>query len=156
MDKIKHLEGIGGSIDLFNDKVVINYKGLLRGLKGSKTLYFDSITSIQIKEPGILRGRIRFGVPGDASRGGYYLGSMGNKGTSGVFVTPTDDNLIVFSKSELENALFIKEFIENKKRHKTSGSSISVADELKKLSELLKEGIITQEDFDSQKNKLIS
>lgn len=38
----------------------------------------------------------------------------------------------------------------------TKNSGISVADELKKLKELLDTGIITQQEFDAQKSKLMS
>lgn len=37
-----------------------------------------------------------------------------------------------------------------------SGGSMSVADELKKLKDLLDQGIITQEEFDAQKRKLMA
>lgn len=40
--------------------------------------------------------------------------------------------------------------------HQSNSGSISIADELKKLSDLLKEGIISQSDFESQKNKLLA
>ena len=40
-------------------------------------------------------------------------------------------------------------------KHEYQSNSFSVADELKKLNELLKEGIIYQADFENQKKKLL-
>ena len=38
----------------------------------------------------------------------------------------------------------------------SQNNNFSVADELKKLNELLKEGVISQSDFENQKNKLLN
>lgn len=44
---------------------------------------------------------------------------------------------------------------DSKKQNNTNNSDLSIADELKKLKELLDSGIITQEEFDAQKAKLL-
>ncbi|HVZ11361.1 MAG TPA: SHOCT domain-containing protein [Candidatus Paceibacterota bacterium] len=147
---VRQLSGINGQVDLFEDKVVIRRKGLrslmTQGLKGDKNIYFDSITSIQLKTPTfVTNGFIQFGVLG------------GNESRGGLFSATTDENSIMIKKKSLEDALFIKDFIENKKRTKSSGhhAQSSVADELKKLNDLLKDGVISQSDFDNQKKKLL-
>lgn len=49
-----------------------------------------------------------------------------------------------------------KNKIINQNTYIASSSNISVADELKKFKELLDQGVITQEEFDNQKQKLIN
>jgi len=54
----------------------------------------------------------------------------------------------VFSKAKKREA-------ELKAREIESNKNFGVADELKKLNELVKEGLLTQAEFDKQKNKLL-
>lgn len=98
-----------------NDKVVITRKGVInfvnQGIKGEKTIPLKSITSIQLKKPGMTNGYIQFGI----------LGGIESK--SGVFNATKDEN--------------------------------SVADELLKLKQLLDLGVITDDEFEQQKSKLL-
>ena len=82
-----------------------------QGIKGEKTIPLKSITSIQLKKPGMTNGYIQFGI----------LGGIESK--SGVFNATKDEN--------------------------------SVADELLKLKQLLDLGVITDDEFEQQKSKLL-
>ncbi|HBZ79031.1 MULTISPECIES: SHOCT domain-containing protein [Brevibacillus] len=63
---------------------------------------------------------------------------------------------VLIRQADEEDKSKIQEKVEEITVAKESNSSISIADELLKLSELLKQGIISQEEFDKQKAKLLS
>ena len=62
-EPIVSFKGRNGRLELYEDYVRID-RGtvmgfLLQGLKGQKDIYFDSITSIQVKKPGMRVGFIQ-------------------------------------------------------------------------------------------------
>lgn len=117
------------------------------GLKGDKTLNIKHITSVQIKQPGFSPGYIQFAI----------MGSQESKG--GVFKALEDENTVTFKKHRhYQDALEIKKYIEmkNNEQPQTTVQSVSVADELLKLKQLLDGGVLTQEEFDEQKKKMLN
>ena len=100
------LNGKGGQLVVDSNKVVIKRKGVLstviHGIKGDKTIPISSISAIQFKEPNMLiNGYIQFSILG------------GNESIGGVISACNDENSVVFTKDHLEEALTIKEFVEN-------------------------------------------
>lgn len=145
-------KGRNGKIELYENFVRLD-RGtvmgfLMQGLKGQKDIYFNSISSIQIKKPGLTVGYIQFSLPG------------GNESKRGVFDSNKEENTISFGNHDgYEKALKIKEFIENKKQSQSPGAStaaISVADELGKMHALVEKGILTKDEFEREKNKLLN
>ena len=65
---------------------------------------------------------------------------------------------MVLSKKEYIIAIKIKEIIEKYKLtiKSVDKEKVSIADELNKFKKLLDDGIINQDEFDKQKNKLLS
>ena len=69
------------------------------------------------------------------------------------------ENIVTFNtKEEAKNFLAFKEIVEDKikqlkNKHKNDG--LSVADEIKKLADLKQQGLLTEEKFLLQKNKLM-
>lgn len=134
--------------------LTIKRKGVLQainqGLKGDKTINIRNITSVQVKKPGMTTGYIQF----------VLMGSHESKG--GVMHAVSDENTVIFSNgSQYKHALEIKEYIEKLNNEPVTQtviqqSTISVADEIRKLKELLDEGLLTQEEFDEQKKRLLS
>ena len=116
-----------------------------KGLSGTKTYPFSSLSSIQFKEPGITTGYLQF----------ILTGSIENK--RGVSGAVKDENSILFSKKELPLILELKEYVEYKINNKIANNStaISGADEILKYKELLDQGILTQEEFDAKKKQLL-
>ena len=62
------VRGVGGELEVFEDKVTLAPKGALgfltKGLKGTKSIPFESITGIQHKKAGIAtNGYIQFSMP---------------------------------------------------------------------------------------------
>ncbi|MQA19297.1 DUF4429 domain-containing protein [Rugamonas rivuli] len=155
MNSVYTMKGVQDSLEVFEDKVTITPKGILgfmnKGLKGTKTIPFSSIMAIQFKEAGALfSGYLQFTIPG------------GNESRGGVFSAASDENSFMFAnKSNNELAATIKEHIEQKVRELRVPSVVaqpvtSLADELQKLSGLRDSGILSEQEFQAAKLRLIS
>ena len=136
-----------------NQKIVIKRKGAMnfmtQGLKGEKTIPISSISSIQIKKPGLANGYIQFGITG------------GIESRGGINDAVKDENTIIFgTKKVYEQMVQLKQQIENVIYSMNSDQNAlinnSVADEIFKLNQLLDLGIITQQEFEQQKHSLLN
>jgi len=149
---IYKVKGVGGELEVFEDRLTITPKGVLglmnKGLKGTKTIPFSSITAIQHKKAGLTSGYLQFTLPG------------GNESRGGVFAAASDENTFMYSSAS-DNKLIeeIKAYIEERIRElKTPGATSttsSVADELAKLAGLRDQGILTDEEFAKAKQRLL-
>jgi hypothetical protein len=145
------MKGLQDELLIFEDKLTITPKGVLgflnKGLQGTKSIPFSSITAVQYKKAGdIVSGYLQFSIFG------------GRESTGGIFAAATDENSFVFSgASSNEFAEKIKDYIEDKiKAGKSSSApSVSSADELAKHFGLKEKGIISEEEFNKAKNKLL-
>lgn len=140
-------KGGNGKIELYKNFVRFDRWTIMgtlqQGLKGKKDIYFPSITSIQIKKPGLVAGYMQFSIGG------------GNESQKGAWSSIKDENSISFQTSEkYEKALKIKEYIENQKKA-SSATLASAADEIEKLYSLIEKGILTQEEFEAKKRGLL-
>lgn len=144
-------------MDVIIDKhyITLRPKGVMnvlnRGFTGEKTIDIFDISAVQYKKPGIMTtGYLQLVIKG----------SQENKG--GVFGAVQDENTILFGKKEEEQALKIKAIIERIKEKKhsrrniSSQDTVSVADEIRKLKQLMDEGILTEEEFNKKKACLLS
>lgn len=147
------MEESGGVLHVYDDRVSITPMGLIgflsKGLKGTKTIPFHSITAIQFKEAGLMKGYIQFTIPG------------GNESHGGVLAAASDENTFVFDETNSNKAIVIKNFIESKIREiRTSQSmkpaTVSLGDELTKLAALKTQGLLTDEEFQAAKKRLLS
>lgn len=120
---------------------------------GSKTIPFDSITAIQIKEQTFTVGFIQFTVPG------------GRESVAGATEAVKDENTITFNKpGQVEICRQAHDLIMAKKREKSlsmgqvkvTAATGSTADELRKIKDLLDEGVLTPEEFSEQKRRLLA
>ena len=149
-EPIIELKGSNGKLELYSDFVRLDrstIRGfLIHGLKGKKDIYFRSVTSIQIKKPGFAAGYIQFSITG------------GIESTGGIWDAPSDENTLTFFNNEgYDKALKVKEYIEKSfnKKEASNNSNVSEADEIKKLHSLMKNGIITKEEFETKKKKIL-
>jgi hypothetical protein len=117
-------------------------------LKGEKQIPYSAISAIQTKRPGIVSGYIQFTISG------------GKEGRKGLFEATSDENTLMFTdRSEFERA---KEFIETKIRQSRSrpvevtASEHSPIDQIEKLASLLDRGLLTRDEFDIQKAKILN
>lgn len=150
------MHGVGGLLEVYEDKLAISPKGVLglmnKGLKGTKTIPFFSISGIQFKKSGgLTNGYLQFTIAG------------GNESTGGLFAAVSDENSFMFA-GQNDLALRVKDYIE-KRMHElrmpqpvqvqVTNNSTSVADELMKLADLKAKGILSDDEFQAAKRKLI-
>jgi len=140
-------KGRNGKVELYPDFVRLDRETimgfLMQGLKGKKDIYFHNITSIQIKKPGLSVGYLQFSIPG------------GNESKDGVFGSIKDENTISFDgKEKYELALKIKEYIEHKIKSKHAPAT-SGAEEIEKLHNLMKKGILSEKEFNQKKKNIL-
>jgi hypothetical protein len=151
---VRTIKGGNGQLELYPDKLLIKRKGLraflTQGIKGDKTIPLDSITSVQLKMAGaFLNGYIQFSLPG------------GNESRGGIMDATRDENSVMFTTAYNSDASVIKAYIEDwmSKRRTSRGTNsstgVSVADELRKLKALCDEGVLSKEEFERQKIRLI-
>lgn len=135
------LKGQTKSITVSEDAVTIIPRALYHGFIGEKRIPFSSITAIQFKEAGSwLAGFIQFSIKG----GGEWHGQVNQ-----------DENALQFDKEFNTEFAALREFVERQMATATVSPMTSTADELMKLAALRDQGILTDEEFASQKAKLL-
>lgn len=154
MDEIHSMKGVGGVLVTYSDKVTITPTGVLgflsKGMKGTKTIPFSSITAIQFKRASLLvNGYLQFTIHG------------GIESRGGVWDATSDENTLVFNdKAQNELANAIKEHVEKgmqqAKPQSASSERASLSTELEKLANLRAQGILSESEFQAAKMKLIS
>ncbi|MEQ8717117.1 MAG: DUF2510 domain-containing protein [Acidimicrobiales bacterium] len=112
------LKGIGGQLAVDDHFVTIHRRGLnakfSHGLKGEKRIPIKQITSVQLKKPGLTNGYIQF------SHGG------GTDNKSGIFSATKDENSIMFTTFQAEDAYAIRDYIEHYLVHGQAPTEVSV------------------------------
>jgi hypothetical protein len=147
-------EGANGQLILTNSGVLIGHEGLwnksIAGFtKGEKLILYKNITGVQFKEPGMTWGYVQFTISG----------GIENRG--GAFQAGADENTVTFNKDKLEIFRKIRDVVEEKINTPAVTiapvqSKTSIADELQKLAELKREGLITDEEYSQLKSQLIT
>lgn len=148
------VEGVQSVLRVFSNKITITPKGVLgflnHGIKGTKTIPFSSITAMQHKRRGaIVSGYLQFSIKG------------GNESKTGVFAATQDENTFMYNKADQIPIIEkIIQYIEQAKDKPTEQVSVdapvnSIADELTKLASLRDQGILTNEEFQAAKNRLL-
>ncbi len=141
-----------------DDKIIIKRKGLLalgsHGMVGEKTIRISQISAVQLKEAGLTIGYIQF----------ILKGSQESKG--GLHAAMDDENTVCFDgglhpDQANSDARAIRKYIEEyfkklENDNKTVVNQDDKYDQLFKLKKLLDEGIITQEEFNAEKIKLLN
>lgn len=139
-------KGYNGTLVLTKTGVVIKrgLKGFLLGggrLRGDKTIPYSSIVAVQLKKAGLTAGYLQLTLKG------------GSEAKAGLLQSTMDENTINFhSKNkvfEKAKGLIEKRIVEP---HQTGTSDL---DELEKLAELKDKGIITEEEFQKKKEKIL-
>lgn len=147
------MRGVQDLLEVFDDRVAITPKGVLgflnKGIKGTKEIPFSSIIAVQFKEAGaMVSGYLQFTIPG------------GNESRGGVFSATKDENTFMFAgKANNAPAKEIKDYIDAAVRlartPAASGPAISLSAELQKVAELRAQGILSEEEFQAAKKRLI-
>ena len=153
MTAIHTMQGVQDLLEVFGDKVQLTPKGVLgflnKGLKGTKTIPFTSIQALQFKEAGaVFSGYIQFTIAG------------GNESRGGVFAAANDENTFMFAHTKnnaqaIEIKKFIEESVGKARSPQHQVNPISLSDELQKLAKLRDQGILSEQEFQAAKQKLM-
>ncbi|WP_288413525.1 DUF4429 domain-containing protein [uncultured Sphingomonas sp.] len=148
----------GGTVELLDDLLVIRRQGLRsalnHGLKGEKRIPYSSITSVQFKEPGMTTGYIQFGIAG------------GIESRGGVMAATQDENTVLFTAKAKDDFRRLRDLVERRSSDARSGTRpsaavasvpvVNVGEELTRLADLRDRGVLTDEEFEMQKIRLLS
>lgn len=138
-------------LEVDDAQVRITTKGGIFKAKREKVIPISQITSVEIKEPGMVRGYIQFSIAGQASPNSSQLSSIAS-----TMNASKDENSVLFGSAMLKVAREIKAHVEAfRSQPSTTGLQASPADELRKLKGLLDDGILTQAEFDAKKKQLL-
>lgn len=150
--RIHRISGVTQVLEVFQDRVTITPKGFaglwLQGLKGTKEIPFASIVAVQFREADVLTtGYIQFTIPG------------GNESTRGILAALNDENSFSFTAKHNDLARQVKEFISAAMRGlrtpQGNPGTVSLSDELERLARLKEQGILSEDEFQSAKRKLL-
>ena len=151
MKKFKFSGSTGGTsyIILNDDTITIKRKGFLsfinHGLSGEKTIKISQISGTQYKKAGLANGYLQFIV----------VGSQENK-KSGIHSTNKDENSVSWIyKKQNKFAQEIIDYINNF-NNKFNQHNDDKYDKLKKLNNLLKDNILSQQEYELEKQKILS
>lgn len=142
----------GTSIIILEDnKITIKRKGICslvnHGLKGEKTIQISSITGTQYKKSGIANGYLQF----------IITGSQKTKG--GLSSAQKDENSVVWVYKKCNE--YAEEIIRYIEEHNSikDPSNVMVKedkyDKLAKIKKLLDDGILTQKEFEEEKQEIL-
>lgn len=152
------VHGHGGQIQFDGHYVTITRKGFLARAvvgKGEKRLHISQISAIQWKPAGpLVNGFIQFSVSGGSERRSRF-GSQTQDAAR-------DENSVVFAKAQqpwfehLRATLDAAIAAQHGARLATPAAApVSVADELAKLAQLHRSGVLTEAEFQQQKARLL-
>ena len=147
--------GYNGTIRVYTDYIEIDRTdnqglsalvSIVSGLHGVKRFYFKDIGSINFKKKGVAVGWIQFSI-------------LGGKDSSGILKTVDNENTITFIKNNREWEQlyhYIKDLLDNFKKDDGLKVEMSITDELEKAAQLFNNGLITKEEFNKLKTKLLA
>jgi hypothetical protein len=136
--------GVSGSLVLDGDRLILKKKGWPYGHKSEKTIPLRSITATQWKPAGLLtNGYIQI----------VYAGSVEKRG--GVFDAAKDENSVMFLQRDQAAFDAIRAAIAAEGAAAPQSPGGSLADELGRLADLRDRGVLTEDEFASQKARLL-
>lgn len=119
----------------------------VHGLKGEKRIPISSISSVQFKKPGAMtNGYIQFSLSG------------GRESGRGLMDATKDENSVMFTSAQVKSFEAIRDFIEERLgggQAPQQAATPDLADQLTKLANLRDQGILTDDEFQAQKAKLL-
>jgi hypothetical protein len=152
---IMTLKGVNGQLEVYENKVTIKRKGALAKMTqgffaGEKDIFYRQMGSVKVKWGGMLtNGFIQFAPTGGIER------------KRGLTKQTQDENTVRFSTGSNDLVGKIKDYAEQQMARSMTqgagevGKQASLADELKKFADLRASGIISEDEFQAQKNKLL-
>lgn len=146
MGPVYTIKGPSDTLEIYEDRLTMTPKGIAglfyKGLKGTKTIPFTAIQAMQFKKSGLLNGYFQFTIAG------------GVESTGGLIAATFDENSFKFERQN-ELALQIKGYIEERMSGRTPPKENDIADQIKKLSALRQAGHLSEEEFQTAKQRII-
>lgn len=165
---LAEFKGLNGKIKVFDDHIILSrdtFGGFMaQGHSGDRKLFYTDITAVDYKRPSLIaNGYYKFTVPGSTDTNakvglfGSSHKSMKDPNTIGLraFTSKVGDETDRIYKLIMDKVTEAK----NKQRAAASvtiSNTPSKMDELKKLAELKEAAIITEEEFQIEKQKLLN
>jgi Domain of unknown function (DUF4429) len=145
-------EGSNGSVELFDNHIVIRRKGfanvLTQGIQGDKSIPLSSITAVQFRPVGsLMAGLIQFTLLG------------GREFRGGMLEATKDENAVLFIKEQEPVFVELQKVVQgaiSRRVNAPSAQQPSVADELVKLADLVEKGYLTRDEYDEKKQALLA
>lgn len=163
MKLIAELKGQNGVLLVYEEFIEISRKSfggfLSQGSKGNRRFYYSDINAIEYKTPTMMSNGYFKVIAGGTSEANASVGLL-----SSSMDSMKDPNTVVlraFNKkvSAECDALYdkvTKQLNSIKSSKSFSAEKTSNLDELKKLGELLSSGILTQDEFEAEKKKILN
>lgn len=162
---LAEFKGQNGKIKVFDDHVAISHTtvgGVISqgGFSGDRNFFYTDITSFEYKKPTFLANGYFKIITAGTRDTNAKVGFLGSSNES-----MRDQNTIVLrafsskvgEETDRINKLIMDKLAEAKKSKQTINTTTSSKmDELKKLGELKVAGILTEEEFLTEKNKLLN
>lgn len=151
--------GQSGTVTYDGTFVTISRTGLSRLTvgKGDKRIPAASITAVQWKPAGALvNGFIQFTLPGGNERRA--------RAGSQTFNAAADENSVVFTRKQAPAFEQLRAAVEQsiaqryapqQPMYAPAPQAVSVADELAKLGQLVQQGLLSREEYEAQKARLL-
>jgi Domain of unknown function (DUF4429) len=146
--------GMNGRLRIDGEALIIDHKrGLLTvigmGIQGERRILLRNITSVQLAKANIItNGYIRFTFHGGSDR------------PYGITEAGSDPNCVIFAWSanrQFESfKIAIEKAISAERERNSNLSRGSIADEIEKLLRLRDRGIISEQEFQDQKSRLLA
>jgi hypothetical protein len=148
-------KGVDGVLTFDGETVNITRKGVLaalsHGLAGQKSIPIGSVTAVQFKKSGLTSGFLQLSIRG------------GREAVGGVFNAANDENTMLFVKKHEPDFERMRSAIQTKIAELAKPSVASAAqgtrssaDELEKLAGLRERGILSEEEFQAEKRRVLS
>lgn len=147
----------GKSIIKLNDiTLTISRPGIISklclGFTGEKTILLSQISSVQIKKVGLSGGYIQFILAGSHEvKSGIIAGSVNENIIYSDGFFPKTNKKINESFEELKKSIELTNSNKN-----NNNTQLSKYDELKKLKDLYDNNVLTEDEFLSEKQKLLN
>src|SRR5690348_3247827 len=139
------LKGQATTVWIEGDTLVIKYAVWAHGFLGEKRVPVQNIKAVSWKEPGtFIAGFLEISILGEPPPSPF------------ANVNVQRQNRLQYEKHDVEKWRDLRDWIEaNREPQQPTASSTSVADQLGKLADLLEKGLLTREEFDAEKAKLL-
>ena len=157
-DALWFAKGVNGQVTLLEDRIRIERKGgvafVTFGYRGTKEILIREMTSLAYKDAGgVLNGHILF-----LYRGGRDVKTS----VFGENSITSNENAVLFDRNNQAAFDTLRGMLNDKMGQYNNPQQVviqtgpSYLDELKKLAELRDAGVITSDEFDQEKAKLLS